>query len=138
MLQKLSNSPELFNNIKINFLDFEKNDKSDENILINFIQNILKEQDAEKIHRSICLTEKYSLELEHGCRGVYEGVESLAHSCIPNTYHAVAQNQEMVIRASVNISQGEKIYVCKTDLMKCNHFRRKQLREMGIHCSCER
>lgn len=138
MLQKLSNSPELFKNVKINYQDFKKNDRSDEN-KINFIQNTLKfEQDVDKIQRAICLIDKYSLPLEHGCAGLHQGVESLSHSCSPNTYHAAAQNREMVFRASVNISQGEKIYFCKTDLMKCNHFRRKQLQEMGIHCSCER
>ena len=139
MLQKLSNSPELFKNVKINYQDFKKNDKSDEIKIIKFIQDNLKfEKDVDKIQHAICLIAKYSLTLEHGCEGIYGGVESLSHSCIPNTYHAVEQNQEMVFRASVNISQGEKIYFCKTDLMKCNHFRRKQLQEMGIHCSCER
>ena len=138
MLQKLSNSQELFKNVKINYEDFKKNDRSDEN-KIKFIQNTLKfEQDVDKIQYAICLTDKYSLPLEHGCLGVHGGVESLSHSCSPNTYHAVEQNREMVFRASINISQGEKIYFCKTDLMKCNHFRRKQLQEMGIHCSCER
>ena len=139
MLQKLSNSPELFKNVKINYQDFKNNDRSDETRIIKFIQNTLKfEKDVDEIQRAICLTAKYSLSLEHGCEGVHGGVESLAHSCCPNTYHAVEQNQEMVFRASVNISQGEKIYFCKTDLMKCNHFRRKQLQEMKIHCSCER
>jgi len=139
MLQKLSNSPELFKNVKINYQEFKNNDRSDETRIIKFIQNTLKfEKDVDKIQHAIFLTAKYSLSLEHGCEGVHDGVESLSHSCCPNTYHAVEQNQEMVFRASVNISQGEKIYFCKTDLMKCNHFRRKQLQEMKIHCSCER
>ena len=80
----------------------------------------------------------WRLPIENGCLGLFDGVGSLTHSCSPNTYHTVTKNNHLMIRASVNISQGETINFCKIDLMKCNYFRRKQLQEIGIHCSCLR
>ena len=80
----------------------------------------------------------WRLPIENGCLGLFDGVGSLTHSCCPNTYHTVTKNNHLMIRASVNISQGETINFCKIDLVKCNYFRRKQLQEIGIHCSCLR
>merc|ERR1712066_480060 len=50
----------------------------------------------------------------------------------------VLKSREILFRAAEDIEKGESINFCKADLMKCNYFRRKQLHEMSIECSCRR
>ena len=108
VLQKLSSNKDLFKEAKINFQDFRRDSKSknDENI-IKVIKGLLKtEADEAKIRTALYIVAKYSLPLENGCQGLYEGVQQLGHSCCPNTYHTVTTNQDMLFRASMDIAQG--------------------------------
>jgi len=140
LLLKILNERQLLKDVNVNFGDFNRTskEKEDENI-VKSIKNLLKSEDELSIKRCVYICEKYGVPIENGCIGIYENIPSLQHSCSPNTYYSLTKNnREIMFRASVNINSGETINFCKTDMMKCNYFRRKQLQEMGIHCSCLR
>ena len=109
----------------------------DENV-IKFIKKIKKGADEKEIKETLAYSKKHSISLEFGCLGVYEVLSKLDHSCSPNTYYTVLKSREVIFRAALSIEKGESINFCKADLMKCNYFRRKQLGEMSIDCSCSR
>ena len=109
----------------------------DENV-IKFIKKIKKGADEKEIKETLAYSKKHSIPLEFGCLGVYEVLSKLDHSCSPNTYYTVLKSREVIFRAALSIEKGESINFCKADLMKCNYFRRKQLGEMSIDCSCSR
>lgn len=69
---------------------------------------------------------------------VCEDLPNLTHSCSPNTYHMVQTTQNIVFRAAAPISKGSLITYCKTDMTKCNLFRRRLLQKLGVACTCER
>ena len=112
-------------------------DENDGNV-VKFIKKIKKEFIEKDIKAAIAVTKKDSIPLEFGCVGVYDVLSHLQHSCSPNTYFNVLKNREILFRAAENIKKGESINFCRADLMKCNYFRRKQLYEMSIECSCKR
>jgi len=110
---------------------------NDENV-IKFIKKIKKEVAEKDIIEAIAYSKKNSIPLEFGCQGIYEVLSNLQHCCSPNTYFNVLKSREILFRAAEDIEKGESINFCKADLMKCNYFRRKQLHEMSIECSCRR
>lgn len=120
--------------------DFKQNAnaKKDEYVLSTIRKIFNGEKSEREIKTALGIVERFGVGLANGCSGLFESVGWLAHSCIPNTYYTVTKNNELLLRASVNISQGETITFCKIDLMKCNYFRRKQLEMIGIHCCCPR
>jgi len=67
-----------------------------------------------------------------------EDLPNITHSCSPNTYHMVLTTKDIVFRAAAPINKGSVITYCKTDMTKCNLFRRRHLQELGISCTCER
>ena len=106
------------------------NSSSDENI--KFIKDILKTgYDVKDI-------EKYSIALGDEFRCIYSNLPNITHSCNPNTYHMVQSSKDVVFRASVAIKKGDLITFSKTDITKCNLFRRRQLKTQYITCECER
>ena len=109
----------------------------DENV-IKFIKKIKTEVGEREIKEALAYSKKHSIPLEFGCLGVYEVFSKLEHSCSPNTYYTVLKSREIIFRAAHSLQKGETINFCKVDLMKCNYFRKKQLGEMSIDCSCSR
>ena len=111
---------------------------SDGNI-IKFLKETMKSGfDVNEIEQAITIIEKFSMPLDGGNRGIYEELPNIAHSCSPNTYYTTHANRDIVFRAAIAIKNGTVVTYCKTDIVKCNLFRRRMLKKFLISCECER
>jgi len=107
--------------------------------IITFINKTIKSSyGIEEIQRAIMIIEKYAMPLDCGALGIYEDLPNISHSCSPNTYFNSKSSKEIVYRATKDIKNGETITYCKTDMTKCNLFRKRLLTKLCISCECDR
>ena len=85
------------------------------------------------------LFEIYGLPLQNGAKAFFPQVVYVKHSCRPNSYLHVNADGTILMKASVNISKGDKVTRSLVDVMKCSLFRRKELeKDFFIDCDCDR
>ena len=85
------------------------------------------------------LFELSSLPLQNGAKAFFPQLVQVQHSCHPNSYLHVNTDGAILMKASVDISKGDRVTRSVLDVMKCSLFRRKELdKEFFINCDCDR
>jgi hypothetical protein len=138
LLTKLSSDKNLKEKIgKVQASYSDVKDESSDNI-VKFLNTLRCGYDTTEIEKAIAILDKFSMSLDTGALCLYEDLPNISHSCSPNTYHMIQTTQSIVFRAAAPIKCGSVITYCKTDLTKCNLFRRRLLQKLGVDCECER
>eukprot|EP00092_Neocalanus_flemingeri_P013011 GFUD01014021.1.p1 GENE.GFUD01014021.1~~GFUD01014021.1.p1 ORF type:complete len:502 (+),score=117.10 GFUD01014021.1:107-1612(+) len=147
LLTKLSSDKKLkekFAKIQANYSDvkqrnIEEYDPTSDERIIKVIKNDIKcGFDIKEIEEAIAIIEKLTIPLENGAQAIYQDLPNIAHSCSPNTYYNTLTSKGIVFRATAPIKSGTIVTYCKTDMAKCNLFRRRQLQKLFISCECDR
>merc|ERR1712106_504402 len=135
---------DLFDKTKVTYADvkdrnIEVYNSTSDAAIIKFISETVKSgYETEEIEKAIAIIEKFAMRIGNGCCFVYKDLQDIEHSCSPNTYHMIQTSKEIVFRASFAIKKGSVITFCKTDMTKCNLFRRRLLKKLFISCECKR
>lgn len=64
--------------------------------------------------------------------------KKIGHCCVANTAVIFTKWNQIVIRATVLISKGSKIFINHTSPLQPTFKRQKHLKEIGITCRCDR
>jgi len=101
----------------------------------------------EEIHRAIGILRTNAFQIEHdymkaqGTSGkaVYPTFSFLSHSCIANARYFVMPDDKLILRAQVDIKEGEEITIQYISFLFGNSRRREEIRSCWMfECRCRR